>query len=535
MRHRDTGTQFFLRQFSGDGCAYRKLLRGNSPHLPKIHRVLETEGQVLVLEEYISGETLNDVLKRKKYSPREARALLLQLCRGVKALHDLGIVHRDIKPDNVILHPDRAVLVDFDAARLYEPGTAVDTQVLGTVGYAAPEQFGISQSDRRADIYAMGVLLNVMITGHHPSAGQLAAGPVRKVIRRCTMINPDDRYQTTAQLMAALRIHPRPIWAAAIAAFAAAALLAIFLPRLPASSPAAEHSIPPEPTPPQSVADTPSQQSPSPEPSSPLFSIDAGVSLEYGIQHFNGGNVRFTGLTAQKTAEGSVTFTVFYDAQKNHNVVVSDGFEPQWVLRSSEPAKAGRHSYTFTLSSVQMTTAQNMSVCFWTYEEGTNKQEQSTIAPTGAAFINLCRSFAPDGSSPALELPPLDTPVEVEYSTIVEGGDDASPPLFSPGRLTAVRSSDGIVTFTLEFTAEEGFYLSVFYPPGGPTLLCTTIFPEETSISFSADVNDLPAMNGITLKFTQLDGGSGNPLVYMNPSQLRPLYATDSTENTGSH
>ena len=271
MRHRDTGAQFFLRQFSGDSCAYRKLLRGNSPHLPKIHRVLETEGQVLVLEEYISGETLNDVLKRRKYTPREARALLLQLCRGVKVLHDLGIVHRDIKPDNVILRPDRAVLVDFDAARLYEPGTAVDTQVLGTVGYAAPEQFGITRSDRRADIYAMGVLLNVMITGHHPSAGQLAAGPIRKVIRRCTMINPDDRYQTAEQLMAALRRHPKPIWAAAFAAFAAAALLTIFLPRLPVPSPAAEHSAPPEPSPSPSVAVTPSPQPPSPAPGSSLF------------------------------------------------------------------------------------------------------------------------------------------------------------------------------------------------------------------------------------------------------------------------
>ena len=117
--------------------------------------------------------------------------------------------------------------------------------------------------------------------------------------------------------------------------------------------------------------------------------------------------------------------------------------------------------------------------------------------------------------------------MEVEYSSFVEGGDDASPPLFSPGRLTAVRSSDGIVTFALEFTAEEGFHLTIFYPPGGSLLLRTTVSTEETSVSFSADVNDLPSENGITLKFTQLDGSSGNPIVCMNPTQLRPLYTSD--------
>lgn len=527
MRHRDTETQFFLRQFAGDSYAYRKLLRGNSPHLPKIYKVLDADKQVLVLEEYISGETLSDVLKRKRFTVREARVLLLQLCRGVKALHSMGIVHRDIKPDNVIIRPDRVVLVDFDAARLYEPGTVVDTQVLGTVGYAAPEQFGITQSDRRADIYAMGVLLNVMITGHHPSAGQLAAGPMRKVIRRCTMINPDDRYQTAAQLMTALRRHPRPIWVAAIAAFAAAALLTFFLPRLSTPSPAAENPHPQELTPSPSAELVPSPQLPSSEPTFPLFPIDTEVPLNYGVQHSNGGSVRFTGLTAQKTAEGSVTFTVFYDAQKDHNVVVSDGFEPQWVLRSSEPAAAGRHSFTVTLSPAQMASAKSLSICFWVHAEKTSKVEQSTISPTGPAFIYLCRSFDSDGSSPVLEFPPIDTPVEVEYTTILEGGDDISPPQFSPGKLTAVSSADGIVTFTLEFTAEEEFNLTAFDPPSGMVLLRTTISPEETRITFSVGVDRLPTMNGITLKFTQLDGDSGNPLVCMAPSQLRPLYTAD--------
>lgn len=112
----------------------------------------------------------------------------------------MGAVHRDIKPENVILRGSEAVLIDFDASRLYKDESDGDTRILGTTGYAAPEQYGITQSDHRADIYSLGVLLNIMITGEHPSK-KLASGRIGQIVQRCTMTAPKQRYQTVLALM----------------------------------------------------------------------------------------------------------------------------------------------------------------------------------------------------------------------------------------------------------------------------------------------------------------------------------------------
>lgn len=74
---------------------------------------------------------------------------------------------------------------------------------MGTVGYASPEQLGVAQSDARTDIYAVGVLLNVMITGKHPSE-KLAKGKAGRIVRKCTNVNPDERYQSAKKLALAL-------------------------------------------------------------------------------------------------------------------------------------------------------------------------------------------------------------------------------------------------------------------------------------------------------------------------------------------
>ena len=115
----------------------------------------------------------------------------------------MAAVHRDIKPENVIMRGRRAVLIDFDAARLHKPEQESDTQVLGTTGFAAPEQYGLSQSDVRTDIYALGVLMNVMLTGEHPSK-RLAEGRMGRVIERCTRVNPEKRYKDVLHLMRGL-------------------------------------------------------------------------------------------------------------------------------------------------------------------------------------------------------------------------------------------------------------------------------------------------------------------------------------------
>ena len=103
----------------------------------------------------------------------------------------------------MILRGSDAVLIDFDASRIVKPERTADTVVLGTTGYAAPEQFGLSQTDGRADIYSLGVLLNVMLTGEHPSR-KLAEGKAGRIVRRCTMMNPDQRCRSVLELREAL-------------------------------------------------------------------------------------------------------------------------------------------------------------------------------------------------------------------------------------------------------------------------------------------------------------------------------------------
>ena len=203
IRHRAAGQRFILRRFTGNGEVYRKLLSYSCQNLPVIYEAVRQGEDNLVLEEFIEGDTLGFLLEGALFSPKETRKIIIQLCRALWVLHGLAAVHRDIKPENVILKGSEAVLIDFDAARLHKPEAAADTQILGTTGFAAPEQYGLGQSDTRTDIYSLGVLMNVMLTGQHPSK-KLAEGRLGRVIQRCTQVNPAKRYKDVLHLMEAL-------------------------------------------------------------------------------------------------------------------------------------------------------------------------------------------------------------------------------------------------------------------------------------------------------------------------------------------
>ena len=203
IRHRKSGRQFILRRFAGNGEVYRKLLDCSCRHLPLIYETAEREGKNLVIEEFVQGDTLDFLLADALFTPQETRKVVKQLCQGLWVLHSMAAVHRDVKPENVILRRTDAVLIDFDAARLHKPQAEADTQILGTTGFAAPEQYGLGQSDTRTDIYSLGVLMNVMLTGQHPSK-KLAEGRLGRVIQRCTQVNPAKRYKNVLHLMEAL-------------------------------------------------------------------------------------------------------------------------------------------------------------------------------------------------------------------------------------------------------------------------------------------------------------------------------------------
>lgn len=203
VRHKKSGTRYVFRRYSGSGEVYRRLLPVLCPHLPQIMEAAEQDGQTAVLEEYVQGDTLAELLMGARLTEREARQVTMQLCQALHVLHSMGAVHRDVKPENVILRGNDAVLIDFDAARIYKVASESDTQVLGTTGFAAPEQYGIFQSDERADIFSLGVLLNIMLTGKHPSR-EMAAGKLGRIVRKCTMTAPEQRYQSARALMEVL-------------------------------------------------------------------------------------------------------------------------------------------------------------------------------------------------------------------------------------------------------------------------------------------------------------------------------------------
>lgn len=203
VRHKKSGTRYVFRRYSGSGEVYRRLLPVLCSHLPQIMEAAEQDGQTAVLEEYVQGDTLAELLMGARLTEREARQVTMQLCQALHVLHSMGAVHRDVKPENVILRGSDAVLIDFDAARIYKDESESDTQVLGTTGFAAPEQYGIFQSDERADIFSLGVLLNIMLTGKHPSR-EMAAGKMGRIVRKCTMTAPEQRYQSARALMEVL-------------------------------------------------------------------------------------------------------------------------------------------------------------------------------------------------------------------------------------------------------------------------------------------------------------------------------------------
>ncbi|MBQ1272933.1 MAG: serine/threonine protein kinase [Clostridia bacterium] len=203
VRHKERKQDLVLRSLPSPVSAYEELCGVCCENLPFIYEsILLDDGQI-VLEEYINGITLADMMETVRYNYRSTKKILLKLCNALTVLHERNIVHRDIKPENILLKKDGSVvLIDFSIARKKNTKNH-DTTVMGTMGYASPEQLGITQSDNRTDIYAMGVLMNIMLTGKHPSVFS-AKGRVKYIIRECTHIDPSARYQSAKQLAAAL-------------------------------------------------------------------------------------------------------------------------------------------------------------------------------------------------------------------------------------------------------------------------------------------------------------------------------------------
>lgn len=195
------GERRVLRRYPGTAAPCRLLL-SEAPisQLPQVYACYDRDGDVISEEEYLEGMCLSELLCRRLLTVSQTAAVIAEVCRALELLHGLGLVHRDLKPENVMLTREgRVVLLDLDAASPLEGAPDTNTTLLGTVGYAAPEQFGFSRCDARADIFALGVMMNVMLTGEHPSV-RVAKGRMGRIIQRCIQTNADHRYPSVTAL-----------------------------------------------------------------------------------------------------------------------------------------------------------------------------------------------------------------------------------------------------------------------------------------------------------------------------------------------
>ncbi|MCM1558717.1 MAG: serine/threonine protein kinase [Butyrivibrio sp.] len=225
LKQSEKSTVHLLREKGGEQMYIRKKLDGqhsiyqtlqNCPHpcLPRLYEVTIAEDSTTVIEEYIEGHTSG----AEELTEKQFLHIVRELCSVLEFLHGKGIIHRDIKPSNIILTEEGGVyLIDFDAARMPKAEAEQDTQLLGTRGYAPPEQYGFAQTDERTDIYALGATLEQLLPEK--------SGKVRykKIIRKCMNLNPDERYQSVRQVSQAFwrtgRIVPGSFAAAFLLAF----------------------------------------------------------------------------------------------------------------------------------------------------------------------------------------------------------------------------------------------------------------------------------------------------------------------------
>lgn len=195
LEETETGEKRVQKELRGWNPVYEQLKELSHPYLPSVYEVRRENDQTVVTEEYIEGANLAAV----SLSQRQLTRLLLELCDVLEFLHGRGILHRDIKPSNLMLAADGHLrLIDFDAARREREEAEQDTQLLGTRGYAPPEQYGFAQTDARADIYAMGVTFRQLL-------GPLARKRRwKRILRKCTALDPKDRYHSAAQVSRAV-------------------------------------------------------------------------------------------------------------------------------------------------------------------------------------------------------------------------------------------------------------------------------------------------------------------------------------------
>lgn len=204
VKHKKTGKLAIKKYVRKESLPiYEALSKVRHKNLPQIFGIFSLGEQGVILREYIEGKSLQmSITEGKRFDKKELKEIVCQICEALNVLHSHkpAMIHRDVKPSNIILEKNGTIkLLDFDAARFYDESQDRDTELIGTYGYAAPEQYGFMQTDGRTDIYAVGVLLEKI-------KGNLRC--YDSIIAKCKNMNPKHRYANVVKLKNSMKRAP---------------------------------------------------------------------------------------------------------------------------------------------------------------------------------------------------------------------------------------------------------------------------------------------------------------------------------------
>ncbi|NLE26185.1 MAG: protein kinase [Clostridiaceae bacterium] len=215
VKHRKTGKYYVTKCYSNSlnlsGISESVILKDiNHRGIPTFIEENKNDEMTCVTREYVEGTPLDKLIYQEPLSERQVISICIQLCDILICIHqhDPPVIHRDIKPQNIIVQVDGNIkLIDFGISRTYSEEAKNDTVYIGTDKFAPPEQYGFSQTDCRSDIFSVGVLLCWLLTGStdvKESVDSIKNIRLAKIIRKCTAFAPEDRFSSATKLRTAL-------------------------------------------------------------------------------------------------------------------------------------------------------------------------------------------------------------------------------------------------------------------------------------------------------------------------------------------